>query len=356
MDKPQDQHVEFVPNLVQYEGLAQKPYEKRESQTTQTIFAYCGQWKLLIETMQFLVNIFTELAFGERAIIVYIGAAPGLSIPIIHKLFGRWIEKWILYDPGQYAGTFCKELCELQTAQPESFEIHKSFFNDECARDIAARNLTNIVVLDDHRTDDKSRAKMTQDFHDSSRWIAIIGNILGAWVKFRLPWPENSDDYVDGISGKLVLQPWTAKESAECRLIVPSEHDMARYNLQVHEEKMFHYNMIDRWQRQCARHNIDLPGLDRGQDSQLTICACISAYKLLHDASPTVHQLKGFIMVLDGHMPRRIASFPTAHFPQMDWQVRVKQLAVKEAMKKEGALQDHKKHLPSKSQPRKRGK
>lgn len=213
---------------------------------------------------------------------MYIGSAPGLSIPVLHKIFKKWIHKWILYDPGQFVGTFCKELVELNKSGPEFFELHSKYFDDECAKELANLNLINIVVLDDHRTDDTSRDKMIQDFHDSGRWIALIGKILGAWVKFRLPWSESDEDSVEGINGNLVLQPWTAKDSAECRLIVSPDHRTTTYNLREHAQKMFQYNMIHRWQTQCAPHNIDLPGLDRGQDSHAFLhTVCCMLYILL---------------------------------------------------------------------------
>jgi hypothetical protein len=337
----EDKPIYFVPNQISYKNLELKPYKK---ETPRTIFAYCGQWKLLIGTIQFLVEIFNKLWFDEKLTIVYIGAAPGLSIPIIHMLFGEYIKKWILYDKG----VFCNDLIALGIAQSESFEIRREYFSDKCVETYDSP----VVILDDHRTDDKSRDKIIKDFQDSSRWVRLMINanskFSGACIKFRLPWPNDNDDFIEGIGGEIVLQPWTAKDSVECRLIVSdkiSDYTQTTYNLQEHEQKMFQYNTIDRWQRQCELHNINLPGLDRGQDSQITISTCISAYKLLHKISPTVEKLKDFIMILDSHMPRRIADFPTAVFPQLDWFVRIKQKKLIEAMKREYTLQNRKKKI-----------
>lgn len=61
-------------------------------------------------------------------------------------------------------------------------------------------------------------------------------------------------------------------------------------------------------------------------------------------------------MLLDSYMPKNLANFPTAHFPQMDWQVRIKQPIILEAMKREGDSQDRKKKSPSKVRTRKQVK
>ena len=62
-------------------------------------------------------------------------------------------------------------------------------------------------------------------------------------LKFRLPWKQDTYEYLDG---EIYLQSFPKARSAETRLLVKKNAKTKIYDNKSYESKMFYYNRIDR--------------------------------------------------------------------------------------------------------------
>lgn len=312
-------------------------YNKKIEKTADTIFIYNGQLKLLLMAMQF----FNRVLESGPYTILYVGAAPGLSIPILDRFYRKWIKKWILYDPELFVGNFCKE---IEENAENRFDIRRKYFDELEAQSIPSENL---IVLFDHRTSDKSRDKMTEDFTNSTVWLRTLQPVA-ACIKFRLPWPNSDKDTIEGIAGTIMIQPCTAQFSAECRLWIFDVNDTRLYNLREHEEKMFYYNLEPRWQL-ISSEQINMPGFDMGQDSQMTL-------KILNDYVTKAGDLtlEEVLQECQDNLPRVFQNSPIGVLLEFaeEPEKRIKQPIMINAIKREKTKQFGKKHRDTKNKTR----
>src|SRR3989338_871731 len=84
---------------------------------------HLGQRKLLLSEIQLLTKYYTEQ--DTDPVVIYIGAAPGIHLPFLSKLFPN--VKFILYDGAK----FCNDILE----NPKTYKIKNIFFDsDECKK------------------------------------------------------------------------------------------------------------------------------------------------------------------------------------------------------------------------------
>jgi Poly A polymerase regulatory subunit len=337
------------------------PYSKKAEYSTSTIFGYLGQWKLLLSSISFLTNAVCSLSkqavVSSAYTILYVGAAPGLSIPILDRMFGPMIKQWILYDPEGFVGPFCDELRELEKVSPDKFIIRREYFTTETATKLSKElDPDSLLCMFDQRTDNKDPVKMTADFMLSCNSLEIL-RPMDAWCKLRFRWPESGEDVEKGIGGTIEIQPWTAQCSAETRLVVKrSDIDeynagkITEYNLQHYEQTMFGYNLGIRWQIEIET-NCLVKGFDRGNDSQLTIYIIGQYLEWSLKKIPNIAEVEELILNCEVSFQksrgrkkiRSLFSTPVGILPGMSWKVRISKPVMKNAVNEEKTLQTNKK-------------
>ncbi len=332
------------------------PYDSNKERNAPTIFVYLGQFKLLLSSILFFTMLF--MRSQKNFTVIYIGAAPGLSIPIVDRLFPGRISQWLLYDPGTFAGDFCKMVC---SADPKRFKIFRQYFTAEVAKELIKTIVPDeTVIMFDHRTDDKSRAKMLADWKLSCDTIKLIAP-CAAWIKLRFPWPENEQDAANGIGGQIYIEPCTGQFSAESRMFCFSD-DIQKflkgvetvYNLQEYEQRMFDYNLNARWQVTGGK---TIMSLDHGNDVQIIIHT-VKMYLRWRDArDPTINEIETFVHQCEQDIgTRSLRDTPLVVHPELTPQERIKDADVLKAIQKERLQQDTRRGVSEKKKCTKCGK
>ena len=273
---------------------------------------HIGQRKLFLNELYFLSHIHEKVNY-----VIYVGAAPGTHVYFLSALFRRL--KFILYDPRRFDISI------------SGFSHHMNIRNDKYVQIINKRNILN--EINDHP---KARIFMIEDFFtnedakilseldkfafvsdirtegdDGPTDLDIIWNSAQQfnWInimkpayyslKFRCPFfiskyvdPSINqmedfklamkhgidfiEDYNKGkfryIEGRIFLQPFAPKTSAETRIIatVRKSLNIIEYDTQEYEEKMFYYNIIERPFSLRTNNNLfSAIGFDSCQDCAL---------------------------------------------------------------------------------------
>lgn len=213
-----------IPKRIKYEGEIKK--------TSSLISKHAGQRKLFYTELYFL-SLYAKLS----SIILYIGSAPGLHLPLLSYLFPDHI--FYLYDPREFG------------IKPSSkFIIRQKLFTDDDAKEFKGKN---ILFISDIRgeTDEES---IIWDMNKQKEWIEEMRPVR-SMLKFRLPFGDdkyclqnmlNRECKYEYLKGTLLLQPWAPLISTEMRLIVDNSLQMKVYDCIEIEEKCYYHNKITR--------------------------------------------------------------------------------------------------------------
>ena len=189
-----------------------------------------GQRKLLVNEVAFLTthapdHSCSRLGDHDHGIVVYAGAAPGVHIIELARLFPDL--QFHLYDPRE----FLEELCKMNNVK-----CYQSWFTEEIAAKYAD---LDVLFISDIRTglDD-----IIDNMMDQMKWCKAMRPRMAS-LKFRLPYctETNKINAVIYFDGDLRLQSWMARGSTECRLWTPCTN-LRLYDFLEFEEKMAHYN------------------------------------------------------------------------------------------------------------------
>lgn len=275
-------------------------YSKDVEQNTKTIYRYDGQAKLYWAHLSFLTWVRDSNPNMTDITVVYVGAAPGNSIPLLSNLFKTQIKKWILYDKAPF---------NKQVNKVDNIQIKKEFFTDDIAK--SYKDVKNVVLMFDHRISDTSDKAIVKDINSTRRWIKLVDPIY-AWVKFRLPWKSvDGKSTVTGPRGEIHLQPFTKQFSAETRVwldkkditdaINGKEH---QYDIRAYEESLFARNKYMRW-TDFYKHDIQVEGIDHTQDSIFVIDTAKRYLK-----SNKKKDVEEFINMSWKYLPRKLGDSP----------------------------------------------
>ena len=199
------------------------------------------------------IEFFTLYGF-ENALVVYAGAAPGVHITYLSKLFPTY--RFVLVDPIRSA-----------LHNTTNIDCRQCLFTDETAQEFANRN--DVLFISDIRSSMPDQASwelvesiVSNDMAAQKKWHKII-KPKRSMLKFRLPWDPGVTKY---LPGDVYLPIWGPQTTTEARLIVAPGPDIL-YDNTEHEWKMFYFNTVTRigW----YPHNIVAEGLDHCYD-----CAC----------------------------------------------------------------------------------
>ena len=239
------------------------PYKVAPKKFLRTLHA--GQRKLLLTEIEFLTK------YGDLAdTVLYVGAAPGTHLVVLHELFPK--HKFILYDPRPYD----KRVLELP-----NFEFYNEYFTDEAAEKYIGQDLlfiTDIRNIQEAENPDKSEGAVFEDMTMQKRWIEMIKPKMSS-IKFRLPFTEGKTEYFDG---DIYIQPFARLTSTETRLFTDGKSTKT-YDNKTYEEQLWYHNNKS---RQLAYDNdVVHDGLDNCYD-------CVTQVQILNEYISKMNKVK----------------------------------------------------------------
>ena len=191
-----------------------------------------GQLKLLLSEIEFLTPF-----YGQSLCVIYAGAAPGLHVPMLARMFPSM--HFVLVDP---APSFVAngEYCNV--------EVIADFMTDTLAGDFAAKYGPNLLFISDVRvgatveneSDDAQQQRIQRDMDAQRGWLMVM-RPLSSILKFRLPWCGGMSKY---LSGRIHFPVYGKSLTHEARLVVPKNALDVEYEPQLYEQQMTYYNRV----------------------------------------------------------------------------------------------------------------
>ena len=228
-----------------------------------------GQRKLLLSEIEFLTNY-----SNPGNLVIYAGAAPAIHTPMLAKLFPQL--KFILIDPIPFS-----------IKQTINIELRNEYFTSEMAQEFADKDvlfICDIRIANDTKDYKPSEKEVKNDMLIQQEWVKIMKPRY-SMLKFRLPWNEESIEYLDG---KLYVQPWGPRTTTETRLIVEKSQINSKklWDCKKYEEQMFYFNTITRCK--CYIMPIKIDHLDTCYD-------CVTEIRIINNYLIKYKQIKNSV-------------------------------------------------------------
>lgn len=279
-----------------------------------------GQRKLLLSEIELLTEV---LKSNNRYIVVYVGAAPGSHIPYLMSLFLNKVDIRIhLWDrPSRFdvkEDITVSEDRRIIRIVPSEFSDplmtgdKEGFFTDVVAQkyyDAYGRD-NNLIFISDIR-DEATEEAVDADMKMQRRWIEKIQPYV-SYVKFRLPFINDTYEYLDG---QIHTQAWSRMKSTETRLLSYRPYHSRIYDVKLYDRQMSYFNMITRMSSYDIGKIVGLPSLGRSLSlPDQGFCTChdcareaqiITKYMKYLNITPTESILSRFISAnTDASRPR----------------------------------------------------
>jgi hypothetical protein len=242
-------------------------YRNNMRKTIYNFSIKAGQRKLFLSELEFLcANPDTD--------VLYIGAAPGIHIVGLLKLFPN--ITFHLYDPRD----FFDGLREYKNAK-----IYQKYFD---LKD--AEKYKNLLLFSDIRTGE-TLGNIESDMALQKEWCEMVQPKM-ALLKFRLPFTEGKTTY---FSGKIYTQPHIGLKAMEIKLWT----DCKTYT------NWDHYEINDKilkWalEHRPAYHEFDiLPGMDHCHDCWSTVQIIEMYLRQRADSAP--QNARAMLQFIDAH-------------------------------------------------------
>ena len=236
----------FIRTISKYSGPT-RPYKR----TVPWIPVHWGQLKLLISEIEFLTPY-----FGLDFHVVYAGAAPGVHMPILAKLFESM--HFILVDPAPSM---------IRDSQYKNIEVIKGFMTDDLALHFSNQYKDKILFISDVRvgsndsreSDQAQQVRIQKDMEAQEGWMKIMCP-LSSILKFRLPWSVGNGKtlYPDG---RIFLPVYGKELTHEARLVVDRWAPNIQYRNKLYEGQMAYFNQVLRPALYPSKNHILKPNI-----------------------------------------------------------------------------------------------
>lgn len=218
---------------------------------------------------QDLVNQFANLKVEKdelKVLVIYAGAANGKHLRLIIEMFPSLT--YLFIDPSPFFENY---------SAFDNVTIDRSLMTNERASKIKEKYQEyKILYISDIRDSRFEKGKLSMlisnqiiidDMKKQREWYEILEPEM-AYLKFRLPYPDQSDvnqkhefEYLDG---HIYFLPWSRNTSTETRLLVAKKAKTKTYDIVKYEQQMFRYNVHERVL--CYEHDIRSAGIDHCYD------------------------------------------------------------------------------------------
>jgi hypothetical protein len=238
-----------------------------------------GQRKLLLSEIEFLTLFTKPDDEVKQWLVVYAGAADGKHDIYLSELFPQC--EFHLYDPAKFDSALVK-----YSETHDNIKIFNEYFTDEVCEKYKGKN--NVLFISDIRSvpegyntrvsevkkatkqgieikkvDDSEKfdEEVVNNMAWQKKWVEII-QPRAYMLKFRLPYPGNTivkeieTEYLDG---DIYFQVWAGNTSTEGRLIGTTPIKYKKYDHGDYEEKMFHFNVVERASKYNVDESVDIP-------------------------------------------------------------------------------------------------
>ena len=245
------------------------PYRRRAEEEKLAI--HYGQLKLLISEIYFL----TLYGMSREVTVVYAGAAPGIHIPFLSRMFPH--VDFHLYDPSKfrieptnkihlYTQYFTETDAQKWSCDSRSTSGETLLFISDI-RSLDDDDLVMTKVSGEEESQRRVEADVNKNMRDQETYYKII-RPHRALMKMRLPyaykWSPPSYRYLDGDIFKQAFAPQTSTETrivpSSGEEIIPSSGGRGGgrggeidYDIRKYESQMFHHNVII---REKNRYNV----------------------------------------------------------------------------------------------------
>ena len=244
------------------------PYRRRRRSENKTALKW-GQRKLLISEIEFF-TLFWNADVIPNPLCVYVGAAPGVHIPLLSQMFPS--ITFHLYDPAEFG-----------IEATDKIQLFNQYFTDEVAQQYAGRNdiflisdirtadhsviqqevhrergLTgnlsrhpkNVVAEADKIADQRNEDQIWGDMRMQQSWVLLI-NPEHALLKGRLPYVlDGKDHIVEYLQSEIYWQAWRGQTSTETRFKpirnTDGVYELGQWSILEYEQWNFHHNTIVR--------------------------------------------------------------------------------------------------------------
>ena len=230
-------------------------YMNEEKRTSEFLRGKCsvphiGQRKLLMTEVWFLSQYNLQNIKKRRnpPIMVYPGAAPGLHIMYLAKLFSN--VEFHLYDMSRYDFNLRND-----NIRPKNVTLHQQLFLDEESKYWAEKSKEGIEI---YLVSDIRALSKTDNTVEKKENVVNIDNILqykwieeirpvSAMIKWRVPFTSGEPFRYRYLDGEILLQSWGGVSTTETRLIVkcPPKNEPYKYKTiknTIFEEKLAAFN------------------------------------------------------------------------------------------------------------------
>ena len=296
-----------------------REYQRRDGKMKSAI--HWGQRKLLLSEIEFLTLIGDEALAGGT--VVYAGAAPGTHVGCLSEMFPR--VNFVLVDPAPF------------TVKPSAkIRLISDLFTDELAMELKDQyGQNNVYFVSDIRTADpdrdtpgESERKIKSDMEAQMRWHLMMES-KRSMFKFRLPWDDESSEYLDG---DVYLPVWGPQTTTECRLVTRAGQPraMRTYDHKKYESQMFYFNSLTRVS--LYEHDVTAPGVDHCYD-------CRAEVHILGEYTRKADALRGDICEMSQFISQQISHRRTLCDPNPDKEKR--KIAIRKRQYEDGTVPAH---------------
>jgi hypothetical protein len=301
-------------------GTEDKPYEfsdqldvndlRREGydvETTPSVLyypnAHFGQRKLMLSEIQVLLQYY-KLHPKVDPIVLYVGAAPGIHLMTLSKMFPK--VKFILYDGAliykalkshpQFVVHDKTTSAKGSSKDDSKKEENDGFFTtpkcEEIAKTIDSKRLVFISDIRLFQDDEMPEKDVLRDMRLQETWVRILTPALSL-LKFRLPWNLPDVTELTYLKGDILYGIWPPSLSTESRLLVYQkdaiENNTETYVIKDYEDIQSYHNKYRRSFCQAWIPKIFKKYITSVDNIYCSCYDCIAELMVLHEYSVRTH-------------------------------------------------------------------
>lgn len=218
-----------TPILMYNQITREIPYQKEDVYPNNISFGKRGQIKLFLAEVRYLTKILPHLRTNKKKLIIYIGAAPGVHILNVIKMFHNDTITWALYDSVKY----CSELEDIDNLSKYNIELYHKYFTEveiELYKNNSLYKDYDIHLISDIRTvssGEPSTEDLIRDYNLENNIVTSLSPKT-CFLKWRYPYITPRDKVnnlyrVNRVIGNITeewVQSFTYPESSEMRMYI----------------------------------------------------------------------------------------------------------------------------------------
>lgn len=228
-------------------------------------FSKRGQVKLLLVEIRYMLRILPRLRMPNPKLIIYIGAAPGLHLLRLMKMFHNPSMHWMLYDKAVFHPALEK------VKEIYNITIVNSFFTQHDIKVIRSNwKEFEIHIISDIRyssSDEPTTIDLIRDYTLENN--TVIGlNPATALLKWRYPFVDQKSSAglsqtfsFSRVVGEEWLQPFAKPDSSEMRLFVDGTtiemREVTVSDMLLAERLLSGYKYIDRYKPRIIPSDVE---------------------------------------------------------------------------------------------------